>query len=187
MLRYMETVNNPFLELEGPQWAFAVDLYRRPGVAAACLLLQDTIGADISLLLFVMFAAEIHRTGLERADLENLDNAIAAWRREVIWPLRAIRRRMKTGPEPAPAAATEALLQQIKVAEIHAEQIELAALAQWFDRHLRTGATAPVDRVAVLERLTAFFAARHDSPQEGQSLEVRAALKTIADALTDQL
>jgi uncharacterized protein (TIGR02444 family) len=183
MLRYMETVNNPILELEGPQWAFAVDLYRRPAVAAACLLLQDAIGADISLLLFVMFAAEIHRTGLERADLENLDNAIAAWRREVIRPLRTIRRRMKTGPEPAPAAATEALLQQIKVAEIRAEQIELAALAQWFDRHLRTGATAPVDRVAVLERLTAFFAARLDSPQEGHSQEVRAALKTIADAI----
>jgi uncharacterized protein (TIGR02444 family) len=114
----MEPCDSTCLQLEGPQWSYAVDMYRRPGVARACLLLQDMLGADISLLLFVMFAAEKHGSVFERADLETLDNTIAAWRREVIWPLRSIRRRLKTGPDPAPALVTEALLQQIKVAEL---------------------------------------------------------------------
>jgi uncharacterized protein (TIGR02444 family) len=178
----METVDHSSLELEGPQWSFAVDLYQRPGVATACLLIQDVIGADISLIQIVVFAAKIRRIGLQQADLENLDNAIAAWRREVIWPLRAVRRRIKSGPEPAPVAATEALTQHIKIAEIQAEQIELAALARCLDCHLRAAA-APVDAIAVLERLITFFAARCGSPQQGHSLEVRAAMKTIVDAI----
>jgi uncharacterized protein (TIGR02444 family) len=181
MIRHRETGDIPSLQLEGPQWSFAIDVYQRPGVATACLFLQDVLGADISLLLFVIFSAREHRTAFEQADLDRMDGAIAAWRREVIWPLRSIRRRMKTGPEPAPASATEALVQQIKAAEIHAEQIELAALAQWFDRDPRTPST--VDIPAVLAQVAAFFAARSGNSQTANSPEVRSALMAIADAI----
>lgn len=176
------TSDTPF-QLDGPQWSFAVHLYGRPGVANACLLLQDRIGADVSLLLFALFIAQDQRIMLERADLEELDGAIAAWRGEVIRPLRSIRRRLKTGPDPAPDSATELLLQQIKVAEIHAEQIELAALAHHLDRHLHTHTTGTVDIPALLDRLAAFFAEQSGTPRESGSPELRAALETIADAV----
>lgn len=120
---------------------------------------------------------------LERADLERLDSTIAAWRNEIIWPLRSIRRRLKTGPDPAPGSATYPLLQQIKAAEIHAEQIELAALAQQLDRHSLAGGGSAVDVAAVLDQLVAFFAERSGRLPESRSPEVRAALKTIADAV----
>ena len=90
-MQAMEPASDVCLRLEGPQWLFAVDLYQRPGVSKACLLLQDLLGADISLLLFVLFVAEKYRTMLDPSELESLDNVIAAWRCEVIWPLRSIR------------------------------------------------------------------------------------------------
>jgi len=172
------------LQLEGPQWAFALRFYGREQVAEALLLLQDRVGADVCVVLFALFIARIHRTVVDAADLADLDAAIADWRREVIWPLRCLRRRLRSGPFPAPAAATQTLLQRVKAAEIDAEQIELAVLAQRF--HGRPCATGPasVDFAVVLERLVAFFAGRCPASEAGTSGEVGAAVKTLADALS---
>jgi uncharacterized protein (TIGR02444 family) len=178
-----EPASEPGLELEGPQWRFALDLYQRPAVSKACLLLQDHLGVDITLLLFVLFVAKRYRIMLDTADLENLDDAIAAWRREVIWPLRSIRRRIKAGPDPAPGPATEGLRKQIIDAEIHAEQIELAILAQRFDRRRHAIGTGAVDIAHLLDRLASFFGARSANPHEGRSAELQAALKTIAGSI----
>jgi len=171
--------------LEGPQWSFAVDLYRRPAVSAACLLLQDRVGGDVCLLLFALFLARERRCALEHSDLENLDDAIADWRRDVIMPLRSLRRRLKAGPHPAPSPQTDAVRRRIQAAEIDAEQIELALLARCFDRHPPVASAVPTDTAAVLDRLARFFALRCGNPAASTSLEVRTALKTIADALAE--
>ncbi|HEX6103216.1 MAG TPA: TIGR02444 family protein, partial [Alphaproteobacteria bacterium] len=39
-----------------PFWSFSVALYGRPGVAPACLALQDRFGCDVNLLLFAIWA-----------------------------------------------------------------------------------------------------------------------------------
>lgn len=39
------------LEPENPFWRFSCAVYAAPGVAQACLELQDTHGADVNLLL----------------------------------------------------------------------------------------------------------------------------------------
>lgn len=182
-MQAMEPASDVCLRLEGPQWLFAVDLYQRPGVSKACLLLQDLLGADISLLLFVLFVAEKYRTMLDPSELESLDNVIAAWRCEVIWPLRSIRRRMKTGPDPAPCSTTAGLLEQIKEAEIHAEQIELAVLAQWFDRRQHIVGTTTVGIADLLDQLVIFFGTRSANLEEDASADVHVALKAIADAM----
>jgi uncharacterized protein (TIGR02444 family) len=171
------------LQLEGPQWVFALRFYGRPEVAEALLLLQDRVGADVCVVLFALFIARTHRAAVDGPDLGDLDAAIADWRREVIWPLRSLRRRLRSGPPPAQAAATRALLQRIKAAEIDAEQIELAVLAQQFYGRPRAVSPAGVDVGAVLERLVAFFAARSPSSELGPSEEVGAAVKTLASAL----
>ena len=180
----MQTPSEGNLPLEGPHWAFALDLYQRPGVTEACLLLQDTAGADVTLLLFVLFVAEKHRAVLAPADLASLDAAIAPWREEVIRPLRSLRRCMKSGPAPAPGPATEPLRDRIKTAEIHAEKIELAVLVRWLALHPQKTDTAPIDIAAVLDRLAAFFAARADRPSGSRSPEVQNALDAIARAMS---
>jgi uncharacterized protein (TIGR02444 family) len=171
------------LQLAGPQWAFALRFYGRAEVAAALLLLQDRVGADVCVVLFALFIARTHRAAVDGPDLADLDAAIADWRREVIWPLRSLRRRLRSGPSPAPAAATKALLQRIKAAEIDAEQIELAVLARQFYGRPRAANPAGVDVTAILERLVAFFAARSPPSELGPSEEVGAAVKTLAGAL----
>jgi uncharacterized protein (TIGR02444 family) len=171
------------LQLEGPQWVFALRFYERPEVAEALLLLQDRVGADVCVVLFALFIARTHRVAVDGQDLADLDAAIACWRREVIWPLRSLRRRLRSGPSPAPAAATQALLQRIKAAEIDAEQIELAVLAQQFYGRPRAANPAGVDVTAILELLVAFFAARSSTSEPGTSDEVGAAVKTLAVAL----
>ena len=173
------------LDLEGPQWSFALNLYRRPAVSAACLLLQDRVGGDVCLLLFALFVARERRCALEHGDLANLDGAIADWRRDVIIPLRSLRRCLKAGPPPAPCPQTEAMRQRIQTAEIDAEQIELALLARCFDRRPTVASAATADIAAVLDRLARFFALRCGNPAAGTSPEVRTALKTIADALAE--
>ena len=179
----MQRTGEAGLQLEGAQWVFALRFYERPEVAEALLLLQDRVGADVCVVLFALFIARTHRVAVDGQDLADLDAAIADWRREVIWPLRSLRRRLRSGPCPAPAAATQALLQRIKAAEIDAEQIELAVLAQQFYRRPRAANPAGLDVTAILERLVAFFAARSSPSEAGTSEEVGAAVKTLAGAL----
>ena len=90
------------LDAEGPQWSFAVELYARPAVSEACLALQDRLGGDVCLLLFALFIAREHQIGLADGDLASLDAAVADWRREVIEPLRSVRRRFQLPPEARP-------------------------------------------------------------------------------------
>jgi uncharacterized protein (TIGR02444 family) len=179
----MEPGADRALDVEGPQWSFAVDLYARPAVSEACLALQDRLGGDVCLLLFALFLAREHQIALEHGDLERLDDAVADWRREVIGPLRSVRRRLKLGPHPAPSPDTNGVRQHIQRAEISAEQIELAMLARCFERRAHVGGTSSADAAAVLERLSRFFALRSAQPAAASSPEIRTALKTIADAL----
>jgi uncharacterized protein (TIGR02444 family) len=174
---------NTDLDLEGPQWSFAVDLYGRPAVSEACLVLQDRLGGDVCLLLFALFVVRERRIALEHGDLASLDGAVAAWRGDVIVPLRCVRRRLKAGPPPAPAPDTDKVRRRIQAAEIDAEQIELALLARCFERRQPAPGAATADVAAVLERLASFFAVQCGNAAAGRSPEVGAALKTIADAL----
>jgi len=42
-----------------PFWDFSLAVYRRPGVAAACLRLQDEAGVDVNLLLYFCWLATV--------------------------------------------------------------------------------------------------------------------------------
>jgi uncharacterized protein (TIGR02444 family) len=168
------------LNLEGAQWLFALGFYARPGVADALLQLQDRLGADVCLVLFALYAARELGTVLDAPELEHLDAAVAAWRAEVVLPLRAVRRRMRSGPEPAPSAASEPLRGQIKAAEICAEQIELAVLARCLPAHRRACKRAPVEARALLDALAAFYIARCGNSALRDAPEIRAAFATLA-------
>ncbi|WP_192499030.1 TIGR02444 family protein [Skermanella pratensis] len=110
-------------------WRFALALYGRPGVSEHCLMLQDRHGCDVTVLLFAAWAGAARGIALSAQDLAAARAAVEAWHGEVVRPLRAVRRRLKQGPPPAPTGRTGELRARIQAIEIEAERIELEELA----------------------------------------------------------
>ena len=108
---------------ESPFWRFSLRFYSRPGVASACLALQDEAGADVNVMLFLLFLAE-HKRQVTKEDIARLDGTVRAWRDRVVKPLRELRRALKTGIGEIPIAVSETFRGQIKRLELESEQIE---------------------------------------------------------------
>jgi uncharacterized protein (TIGR02444 family) len=123
-------MNQSRSDLEADGWAFAVHLYAQPGVADACLKLQDEAGVDVMMALMTIFAAVRHRVLLAPAEIRELDEVCRPWREQIVHPLRAIRTRLKSGPLPAPGSATEPFRSTIKAAELAAERLQNQLLAE---------------------------------------------------------
>jgi uncharacterized protein (TIGR02444 family) len=116
-------------------WDFSLAVYAAPSVAEACLRAQDQHGLDVNLILWAAWVgASGHR--LTGGELAAAAGATDAWRREVVQPLRSVRRRLKNSPYPVPDAAAQALRDQVKAAELDAERQQQLML-QAFPRHLR--------------------------------------------------
>lgn len=107
---------------------FALELYRRAGVADACLDLQNRHDLDVNVVLFAAFVGGARGQTLTIADLDLAQRRVDAWHREVVRPLREVRQRLKTGPAPAPNDATGGLRRKLAQLEIEAEMIELDQL-----------------------------------------------------------
>ena len=110
-----ETADNPF-------WDFSLAVYRRGGVAEACLALQDRHGLDVNLLLHCLWAGSRGRR-FEAGEIAELSAAVGPWHEAVVKPLRGVRRWLKD-QQYAPQGPAEALRQAIKARELEAEAIE---------------------------------------------------------------
>ena len=108
-------------------WRFSLRFYALPDVAPACLALQDEANVDVNLMLFLLFLAESGRA-ITRDDVARLDASIAPWRAEVVEPLRALRRRLKSGIGDVPKDASEGLRNMVKKIELEAERLEQGRL-----------------------------------------------------------
>jgi uncharacterized protein (TIGR02444 family) len=115
-----------------PFWRFSLQFYRLPGVADACIALQDEAGVDVNLLLFLLWNARMGRV-LSRSDVEALESRVAEWRDGVVIPLREMRRQLKSPPTLVEKGTAEAFRTRIKQVELEAERLQqegLFALAQ---------------------------------------------------------
>lgn len=109
-----------------PLWEFALALYARPGVEAACLRLQDNAAMDVCELLWCCW---LERNGLALAgDAEQQLSRVRAWQSDITYPLRRQRRALKAIVSTTPELAR--LRQTIKDAELLAEQQALRQLQQ---------------------------------------------------------
>lgn len=110
--------------MTNPFWEFSLAFYGRPGVAPACLRLQDEGGADVNIALFLLWRA---RSGVRlcEQDLACADALVAGWRERIVEPLRAMRRRLKTDPMLDGDGAFRA---GVKAVELEAERLEQDAL-----------------------------------------------------------
>lgn len=112
---------------ESPFWQFSLDFYSRPGVADACLELQDSAGVDVNVMFYVLFLASQLRQ-IDRIDAAHIDASIKGWREIAVIPLRTLRRKLKTGIEPVSVDDTESLRSAVKRIELAAERIEQESL-----------------------------------------------------------
>ncbi|MEY8838614.1 MAG: TIGR02444 family protein [Caldilineaceae bacterium] len=122
------------LDLENPAWAFALDFYRRPGVAEACLTLQDQLNADIVELVVVLYAWSQLGMSLSETQAGDLRRKMQGWRETTVLPLRHIRRAMKPPRSDMPHETKEFLRDQVKRAELLAEQMQIAWANAWIAR-----------------------------------------------------
>jgi uncharacterized protein (TIGR02444 family) len=113
---------------ESPFWDFSNAVYGRPGVAEACLALQDRRGLDVNILLLCCWAG-VRGRALTAAALGARIEAVRPWRDQVVKPLRAARRWLK-GQQTVPSESAEALRQAIKAQELEAERLEQLILAE---------------------------------------------------------
>ena len=134
---------------------FAVSIHQHDDVAAACLTLQDVCGADVNLVLCAAYLGAVHAMVPDDTQIGALRSAVTDWHRDVVQPLRLIRRRLKTGPAPAPSESTARLRAHLQRDEIEAEMIELTTLQELVDTWptAPTSGTADVARAAVLRIL----------------------------------
>ena len=145
-------------ELEADSWAFALAIYARPGIAEACLTLQNEAGVDVMMLLMVTFAAVRHRTLLTQEEIKALDDSCRPWREQIVWPLRTIRAGLKNGPLPAPSSETEQFRARIKAIELAAEKLQNQLLAECVPlRAPEQETVTPKQLRAVLEGIVAHF------------------------------
>jgi len=104
-------------------WDWTLAAYAQPGVADACLRLQDQHGQNTSLLLWAVWA--------ETADPDRLARAVDVarrWEALALSPIRAVRRALKPAFEGIGDSPREGLREDVKAAELRAERVLMEAL-----------------------------------------------------------
>ena len=106
-------------------WRFSLAIYASPGVAPACLRLQDERGKDVNVLLFCCWLGASGRGRLSTQALDDADKVVAPWRHGVVEHVRAARRAVKALAMPG----YENLYSKAKAVELEAERLLQARLA----------------------------------------------------------
>jgi uncharacterized protein (TIGR02444 family) len=112
---------------KSPFWRFSVKFYAEPGVAPACIELQDQAGVDVNILFFLLWNAGEGRTfGVtEVAELERL---MGPWRTMTVVPIRDVRRALKSPPPVMSSEVAEGFRTRIKAVELEAERLQQEAM-----------------------------------------------------------
>ncbi|MEE8435964.1 MAG: TIGR02444 family protein [bacterium] len=112
--------------MDNPFWNFSLAVYNRPGVPEACLRLQDECGADVNLVLFILWQACEGREMTPRGVAE-IEAAVGDWPAEVVRPLREVRRWLKKNPLADDRSG--ALRDEVKKLELDSERLQQERMA----------------------------------------------------------
>jgi uncharacterized protein (TIGR02444 family) len=112
---------------KSPFWRFSITFYGVPGVAPACIELQDQANVDVNVLFFLLWNAT-ERRALNADDVTKVEDAIRPWRDMTVVPLRSMRRALKSPPSVMTPEAAEGFRTRIKSVELEAERLQQEAL-----------------------------------------------------------
>lgn len=107
-------------------WRFSLAFYTRPGVSEALISLQDRSGCDVNLMLFALWLGVSGRNRLTSEELGAADRVIAPIGHDLVEPLRALRRKLRSNPD----MDVQRLREEIKRIELAAERIVQHRLAR---------------------------------------------------------
>ena len=112
---------------KSPFWRFSIKFYAVPGVAQACIELQDQASVDVNILFFLLWNATQGRT-YKKADVAEIERMIGAWRDMAVVPIRNVRRALKSPPPVMAPDVAEGFRTRIKADELEAERLQQEAL-----------------------------------------------------------
>jgi len=112
-----------------PFWDFSVAHYAQPGVAEACIHLQDEYGLDVNLLLFCIWCASDGPGELGHEDIRLFLRRTGIWQAKVVQPLREVRRYCRVPGESPEAGLRQRVGESVLKVEIEAERAEQLMLA----------------------------------------------------------
>ena len=128
---------------EHPFWDYSLALYKQPGVADACLYLQDRYGLNVNIVLFCVWSASSGLAALAAGQLATAIRRVSDWQQQVVAPLRHIRRALGREPLGIPEFLLDTYRPQIEAAELEAEHVEQLVLADFADSMSRGTAESP--------------------------------------------
>jgi uncharacterized protein (TIGR02444 family) len=137
-----------------PFWRFSLQFYRQPGVAEACIALQEESGVDVNLLMFLLWhAAQLRQ--FSPSEVDWIESKICAWRESAVVPLRAVRRALKVSTLLVPAVTAEAFRTKVKAIELEAERLQQEAMYV-LEPHVPPGEEAPSSTDAARANIAAY-------------------------------
>ncbi len=74
---------------KSPFWQFSIKFYAVPGVADACIALQDQAGVDVNILFYLLWNATQGRA-FNAADVTEIERRIGPWREMAVVPIRNV-------------------------------------------------------------------------------------------------
>jgi len=110
-----------------PFWSFSLGYYRGAGVSEACLELQDKCGVDVNVVLFLLWLASQKRQ-LGTDQVKRLADKVRPWQTDVIGPIRALRRRLKSDAPLLDTGSAELFRTKIKAIELESERLQQEAM-----------------------------------------------------------
>jgi uncharacterized protein (TIGR02444 family) len=110
-----------------PFWTFSLGYYRGAGVSEACLELQDNCGVDVNVVLFLLWMATQKRR-LAADQIKLVADKVRPWQADVIGPIRALRRMLKTDAPLLDKGSAELFRTRIKAIELESERLQQEAM-----------------------------------------------------------
>ena len=121
--------NNGSIE-ENPFWDFSLKFYGQQNIASSCLALQESVGADVNILLYCCWVASEGAAVIEPTEFAEIIETIEPWQSDVVRSLRQIRRNMKQEKMLDLGELSESLRNKIKNCELEGERLEQMILYQ---------------------------------------------------------
>lgn len=163
-------------------WAFSLELFSRPGVEAACLTLQDDFGANVNIVLWSCWLPLAGYLPPGPEEISQAVGAVAGWQRDVVVPIRQVRRNLKRDFSAHAEESLVSLRKRLQGAELQAERLEQALILRAAAPRVASsgkGAAGLCGASAALEAYLRCLAA-------ADRCAARAATARILDALAEE-